>query len=432
MSDLMVERVPASAHGGAERALQSSATRWALLITAIVLVSWIAGAAPIIDGETRRGVPGVRLAYSAAYLVLSPLYDVMDALTLLSVRQTIVVILSLAALYILWRVGRRRPTTSLREITGALIALGGLLAFYAAGILVPRPMAALRATDPDVVLVDVHSHTRFSHDARRGFDAGANRDWHQKAGFDVVYVTDHKSFAGAATGMQRNPARAGDSLVVLSGIEFTVDGNHLNALGVTARDSAWLRAAVRDPEAARGILPANRPEPVLIQTIPENLDHVPPSDAEGRNGVLAIELSDGAPRGIEQAQRDRARILRIADSLGLAVVAGSNNHGWGRTAVAWSLVRIPGWRALSPDSLGKAIEQRIRTARRHAVQVIARRSPNSGRSRLALATTLPAVAWNMWATLSPAQRVSWVVWSWLLAAVANVRAARRRGLPVEA
>jgi hypothetical protein len=53
-----------------------------------------------------------------------------------------------------------------------------------------------------------------------------------------------------------------------------------------------------------------------------------------------------------QVKRDHDRIVRIADSLDLTLVAGSDNHGWGRTAPGWTLRRIPGmWRAYSPDSL---------------------------------------------------------------------------------
>jgi hypothetical protein len=216
--------------------------------------------------------------------------------------------------------------------------------------------------------------------------------------------------------MRLNPPRAGDGLVVLSGLEFVENGVHINALGATERDARWFTANLRD---ARQVLPPGRDTAfVMLQTIPDDLARMPGPSADGTGGVLAIELSDGAPRGIQQGQRDRALILHLADSLNLAVVAGSNNHGWGRTAVAWSVLRIPGWRSLTPDSLGAAIESRIRTARRNAVQVIERRSPDPGHSRVALAATLPAVAWNMLVTLSPMQRVSWIIWSWVLAGIA--------------
>ena len=72
---------------------------------------------------------------------------------------------------------------------------------------------------------------------------------------------------------------------------------------------------------------------------------------------MAVEANDASPRGLRQSKRDRAQILALADSLDLALVAGSNNHGWGRTAAAWTLIRIPGWQRMSPASLETAIER---------------------------------------------------------------------------
>jgi len=403
-------------------------------ITLLVLLSWIAAASPVRDALTLASVPGVRLVRPFWYVVLAPACDVLDALTLLSVPQNLALIVSLLVIYVLWRIarwsaGRRsgsRPVLRavLRELRLALRALGVLVAVYGIGIVAPRPMAALRVSDPDAVIVDVHSHTNFSHDGRADFSPRVNRAWHQAAGFDVAYITDHRSFDGAAEAMGLNPRVSGDSIVMLSGLEFVMHNSHLIALGITAPDERWLYVDRR--KAHPDWPPPIRPPPVLIQTIPENLDNLPPPDSTGTPGVLAIELSDGAPRGIAQAQRDRARILHLSDSLHLALVAASNNHGWGRTAVAWSVLRIPGWRALTPDSLDNAIQQRIRTARRQAVQVIERRSPSADRSRVALAATLPAVAWNLFVTLSPVERVSWIVWAWIIA----VLVARAGGRPV--
>jgi predicted metal-dependent phosphoesterase TrpH len=399
---------------------------YAAVVTVLVLLAWIVAVPAVRDGVTMRIVPGARLVLPMAYLVISPVCDMMDALSLLSVSQTLALLASLAVLYVAWRIVRwsRHGGSVGRELRLMLRALGIVVAFYGVGILAPRPMAALALADPDLVKVDLHSHTSFSHDGRPDFTPRANRAWHRAAGFDVAYVTDHRSFDGAVEGMRLNPPRAGDGLVVLSGLEFVENGVHINALGATERDARWFTGNLRD---VRPMLPPGRDTAfVMLQTIPDDLARMPKPGADGSGGVLAIELSDGAPRGIQQGQRDRALILHLADSLNLAVVAGSNNHGWGRTAVAWSVMRIPGWRSLTPDALGAAIEGRIRAERREAVQVIERRSPDPGRSRAATAATLPAVAWNMLVTLSPAQRASWIVWSWALAALVTLRAGHRR------
>ena len=398
----------------------------AAIITAVILLTWPAAVPAVRDMVTRAPVPGARLVHPAAYLALSPVYDAMDALTLLSIAQLVALVLSLIVLYAAcraWSWRRHGRPRVLRESLLALAALGAFLAFCAAGALAPRPMASLSLGDRDAVKVDVHSHTNASHDGRPDFGARANIAWHRGAGFDAAYITDHKSFNGASEAMKSNPRRAGDGLVMLSGLEFLDNHNHINALGATAADSAWIRVESRRQRL--GWPARERGTAVFIQTIPENLERIPIPDSSAGRGIAGIELSDGAPRGIGQAQRDRALILRIADSLDLAIVAGSNNHGWGRTAVAWSVLRIPGWRELTPAGLGVAIESRIRTERRGAVQVIERRSPDPAGSRLALVATLPAVMWNLLMTLSGAQRVSWILWSWILAAIALLLAARR-------
>jgi predicted metal-dependent phosphoesterase TrpH len=393
----------------------------------MILLTWPLAVPAVRDMVTRNAAPGARLLHPAAYLVLSPVYDVMDALTLLSVGQLVALVISLALVYLAWRgwrwrQGPRRPRLW-RELRLALLALGAFLAFCAVGVLAPRPMAALALDDRDAVKVDVHSPTNASHDGRGDFDARDNIDWHRDAGFDAAYITDHKSFDGASEAMRLNPRSAGDGLVMLSGLEFIDNHNHINALGATAADSAWIRVEARRQRL--GWPARERGSAVFIQTIPENLERIPIPDRSSGRGLAGIELSDGAPRGIEQSQRDRALILRIADSLDLALVAGSNNHGWGRTAVAWSVLRIPGWREMAPEELGAAIEAHIRAERRRAVQVIERRSPDPAGSRLALAATLPAVTWNLLVTLSGAQRVSWIIWSWTLALAVLLYAARR-------
>ncbi|HET7458534.1 MAG TPA: hypothetical protein VFJ74_12865, partial [Gemmatimonadaceae bacterium] len=335
------------------------------------------------------------------------------------------------------RAGRRRAT-ALGEGGGAMLLGAGIFAAYSAGCIMPRPMAALAVADPDIVRVDFHSHTEASHDGRRGFTAERNRAWHRAAGFDVAYVTDHDAFGGAERGAAGNPRLAGGGTVLLSGVEAWSGGEHLNVLGATASDSAFIAPDHQiDDAAVERAVGAGRRDPVFIETVPGNLDALVTAERLERSmpgasvaRVDAIELSDAAPRGFEQTDRDRARILHLADSLGIAVVAGSDNHGWGHTAAAWSLVRVPGWRALTPDALGRSIEARLLAAdRRDAVQVVERSRLAPPRTRVELAFTAPAFAWQIFATLSPADRLGWLVWAWgaaLLADAAGRLRARRR------
>lgn len=96
-----------------------------------------------------------------------------------------------------------------------------------------------------------HSHTSASHDGRPGFTAAANRAWHGAAGFDVAYITDHNRL-DAADSATRRAGPGDDDVLVLPGVEFTRDGEHVVSLGVDGR-------VARGPTGV----------PVVIRTIPE-------------------------------------------------------------------------------------------------------------------------------------------------------------------
>ena len=82
--------------------------------------------------------------------------------------------------------------------------------------------------------------------------------------------------------------------------------------------------------------------PTMLYTLPGPLDRIVPLAPDSPAGVVGVELSDGAPRGLEQVRSQRAEILALADSMDLAVVAGTNHHGWGRTVPAWERDAHPG------------------------------------------------------------------------------------------
>lgn len=414
------------------------APRWAVLLTALLATTVLFPQPLLRDAETLRPMDGTWLVESASYVVLAPLTTSFDQLSLLSVRQHISVIACVLLLYAWWAVWRSRRavrTSAVVAFGAVLTLLAGIVAVYFVVCLVPRPMLSLGVRDADLVRVDFHAHTGASHDGRKSFDAERSREWHRLGGFDVAYVSDHGTYVGVEPGVRRNPARAGDGVVLLSAVEAWSGGEHLNILGATAADSAFLRhdQQIVDAEVERAIA-AGRRTPVFIETVPGWLDTLVVGIAGGFPGraiarVTAIELSDAAPRGFDQTDSTYERVLHLADSLDLAVVAGSDNHGWGRTAAAWSLVPIPGWRALSPDSLGHRIETHLLTHRRSAVRVVERGRPRTIAGP-AMLLNAPIVVWHLFATLTPASRLSWLLWTWGLAyawCVLRRRAAREDG-----
>jgi hypothetical protein len=393
---------------------------WPVYATLFILLMFFDKVPAVRMAVDGRPAPGAHLERPLGYVLLAPLSGVLDTLTTLSVPQLVALVLSLVVVYVAsrWWLRRGRPEVSAWcEFCYGLRAFLILVLVIVCAAALPRPMAALRLDDPDAVVFDIHSHTNYSHDARATFTVAENRAWHRSAGFDVAYITDHRCFDGAAEGMRGNPRRAGEGTVLLSGIELPADQRHLilleppNAAVPDGFLEAWCVRATKGVPS--GVLP------VLIVTIPENLSWMSELAAGHAAGLSGLEISDGAPRGIAQADRDHAFLMAQAARLDLAMLAGSNNHGWGRTAIAWNVTTIPGWRALTPDSLGHVIEQRIITDRQKAAVVLAR-PLHDGSSTAALSATLLWFIGDVFGTITIPERVSWIAWIWITWALIRI------------
>jgi hypothetical protein len=284
-----------------------------------------------------------------------------------------------------------------------------------------RPMASLSLDDPDLIAVDFHSHTDASHDGRPGFDPERNREWHSSSGFNAVYVTDHRTFDGALDGLARNPERAGDGTVLLPGVELRDGDQHPILLGV---DPKRMRITSPDWEGAAVEADGGPAPPILLLSLPGNIGRIPASETDGPVRIAGVEAIDGSPRGMAQSARDQDAVIALAEARHLAMVSASDNHGWGRTAPAWSVLRIPGWRDMTPPALDIAIRLTIISQGARAVKVIARRTAPAPRNRLEMAAGGIVVALVMMRTMNVSDRLSWVAWSWGLCFL-SLRRARR-------
>jgi hypothetical protein len=301
---------------------------------------------------------------------------------------------------------------------------------YAAALVLPRPMASLAPEASDVLItVDFHSHTQYSHDGRPGWDASDVRGWHRAAGFDAAYISDHRTVEGAELGLADNPAEAGQGTMILQALEAGWRGEHVNILGANRAYKGLTTADLRDVDEqalALASLIANH-EPIVIETLPADLSKIVPASGPGTAGIRAIEIVDGSPRGLDQTRIMRSRIVHLSDSLNLAMVTGSDNHGWGRVAPGWTLLIVPGWRGMKTDSLEFAIERAIRLGH-DATRVVERRVAGelNGGNALELTLTLPLVTWGMLTTLSTDERVVWLIWVWAVVLAVRLTTEWRR------
>jgi len=360
------------------------------------------------------------------YDLVAPVSSVLDALTLLSPTEYWATFGLCAAIFTaVWsyrRIRSRVPFKIASLVRAALGFTGGAIAIVGIMLVPSRPMASLALGDRDLIAIDFHSHTDASHDGRAGFDAEQDREWHSSSGFDAVYVTDHRTFDGALAGLARNPARAGARTVLLPGVELRDGDEHPILIGV---DPKRMRITSPDWEGAAVAADGGPAPAMLLLSMPGDILRIPMSMTTGAVRVAGIEVSDGSPRGMAQSARDREAILALAGKLHLAIVSATDNHGWGRTPPAWSVMRIPGWREMTPGELDIAIRRTIITRGPRAIEVIARRTAAPPRGKIAAALSGIAVALVMMRTMSVTDRFSWIAWSWAFYFL-SVLSARRR------
>jgi hypothetical protein len=397
-----------------------------LVITGVVLASAAAQLPPLIRMVAPSAAPIATLRSSALYSVLAPISDVLDTVTLFSPLQYVATFGLIAFLLVGIELWRRRGDTYRARAIGLVrcsARLGGG-AFAAIGLvlLLPRPMASLSLNDPELLAVDFHSHTSASHDGRAGFDAERNRAWHASSGFDVAYVTDHQTFVAGLEGMRRNPHVAGDGEVLLPGIELRHGNEHMLLLGADP-----IRSRVVSPELKDlYVSPASASiPPLLVVALPGYDRRI--SGASPRGTVLGgIEVSDGCPRGLAEAAAHADVLEKITRTLNVASISGSDNHGWGRTSAAWSILRIRGWRTMSPSQIDDAVRASILRLGPRAVEVVARRRVPPANSTVGTALGGVAATTLMLRTMTWPDRVSWIWWTWIIWLVAGSRARRRR------
>ena len=393
--------------------------------SALVVGASLFAAPTLTDSLTARPISDATLHLSRAYRVLAPICDTLDAISLFSLGQHLAFLATCALVFTSWRVflsqNSRRRLRKRDELTAASQALLVVLSIYVGGALLPRPITRLAMSSPDAVVVDFHSHTRYSWDGRSDFSPEESRRWHHASGFDVAYITDHGTFAGAEAAARNNPPRAGDATVMLSGIEVRDRGNHLVVLGTDAADwQSYTAGDLHERIFERETASRGAARPVALFTLPGNLK------SESAMAVDGIELSDAAPRGLAESDRERAEIVALAHGQKKSLVASSNNHGWASASPAWSVMQIHGWRAMTPAQLDVAIREQILDRGLSAVEVIDRRVVGPT-SFIGLSLTVPAAAWRILQTMSWSERISWLIWIWLgYAAVVRVEKFRRR------
>jgi hypothetical protein len=350
--------------------------------------------------------------------VLAPVYSLWDGAAMLSLSRLEGFVLGLALLFLLWRVARavsRRRLVVREELRAAVGAVVLLLLFVGGGLLSHRPMLRLEGQGPDRAAVDFHSHTSASHDVRgtavAGFDTEKNLEWHDRAGFDAVFVTDHNTTKGLVPvdvpvalcrGREVSAWRA--HIVLLGGDLEAVKGPY-------RRDWAGLLQLLADADTVY--------ESLTVGSLPEyERYHWTRLDSLAGAGLDGFEIVNASPKANELSRARRDSVIDLARRTGKFVVGVSDTHGWGATSMVWSLVSVPGW-VVEPDRLCWGVVDALQ-AGFPAVQIVERHRLRAD-AWWPLWLTPIGLLWETWRGMGWDMAVAWLAWIWSLWIVARTR-----------
>ena len=397
----------------------------AALLTLLVLVARFAFGTPAISDPTGASLPpGVHLSFPTLNIILAPLFDLWDGVTLLAMPRLhafLVGAVAVIAAASLWSAREGARIRWQRATFRLALGLLGLGLFVLGGVRWRRPMAHLAGVPLDRWVVDLHSHTSLSHDAKgllqRDFDLETSRAWHRRAGYDAFFVTDHNLLNRAAL----SPHQRDEVPVACPGEELSLWGAHIVVLGNT--DSIPQATYADSAEGIRRLFLEShaRWHALTLASIPEYDEHhfadLPGWIAEGVDG---FEVSNAAPKANRQSLVHRDSVIALAHAHGRWIAGVSDQHGMGATAQAWTL--IPGGAATADHCAD------ILHALRHdgvkATQVIERHRVQND-APWPMWTTLVAVPWEGWRAARLAQLVSWLAWIWGAAGLVMLRGQTR-------
>jgi hypothetical protein len=398
-------------------------------LTGLLLCARLVSVPALSDPVSGTAPPSLSLAVPWLYLALAPLFSLWDGVSMLSMGRLQGFLFGLVAFYLAWRVGRllwvryARATRAspgfslLKEISVLAVALLLLAGFLVGGALWHRPMLALTGKDPDVIVVDFHSHTNVSHDVRntwmRGFDTEANRRWHTRAGFDAAFITDHnvvsrESGVGSRERLRRDQV---GSTVLCPGIEVSAWRAHIVLLGDSLpvdrgrynKSLDALLTLLATSDTALGAL--------SVASLPEyRRNHWNRLDRLIAAGLDGFEVVNASPKANELPRAERDSVIALARTHNRFVVGVSDSHGWGATSMVWNLVRPSG---TAPSDRCSAILRSLRTGF-SAVRVIERHRLRPDAWWPTWLTPL-GVVWETWRSMGWGLSGAWILWIWAIA-----------------
>lgn len=379
----------------------------------------------IVTGEF---LSNCKLVYPWIYVLFAPFFQLVDHLTILSLKQHFAFLFLLNVGWILFRIRALRGTILTANLT--LMECGKFLLFQIvlfifAGIiiLVPRPMARLEVTDPDGMVLNFHSHTCHSWDARKSFTSANNLRWHERAGFHASFITDHNVFAGSEEGYQKSINDKSLNIRSMKGEEVSLYKSHWVLLGINQivpnakydLGIEGIESFLKDMRKMKTV--------IVIASLPEYWFYHWGNDMAKfvEWGVQGFEIVNSATPSLDFTPELRASVVDFCREHNLIMMGATDNHGWGRTNYVWNIIHLPNWQTLPVEKLTPSVLELLKKERFKAVRVVVRIKAEPKGCWFCLIADPILQIWEASRSMPLSQTLSCIIWIWLVWFVLKIK-----------
>lgn len=208
----------------------------------------------------------------------------------------------------------------------------------------PLPKVKPLVNEKEVLVVDFHSHTLYSHDGL--VSPEENLSWHLATGFNGLAITDHGEIEGTLI-THKIAKEKYPQIFVIPGEEINDNqGNKLLVLGLSEKISSPGSSTEEIVKLAH-----QKGGTVIVAHVWDKKGG--DWDSLVKAGVDGFEVKGRTKQPL--SRETERRLVDFCQKNGLVMIAGTNWHGWGQTNHLWTLVKLANGTKLSHEEKLKMI-----------------------------------------------------------------------------
>lgn len=273
-------------------------------------------------------------------------------------------------------------------------------------VLVPLPQYSLQPENPEEILIDLHSHTTYSHEGIATPEQ--NIRWHLAHGFDAWAITDHPRTIEGAKRAREIVRERYPQAVIITGQEIKCykgrQGENFLLLGIdeVIDERKYDREISKITNLVRRKYRGTVVVPHWWKTKFHTLEEL------ANSGVDGFEIYTARTLGPERTTREA--IKNACRENNLIMLGSTNWHGWGNASHIWTSIRIADWPNLNNKEKEETILAALRDRKANLFKVIVYdRIEPQNRVRYLFEPFVGTFYY--FSSLNGFQFLSWIIWS---------------------